>query len=60
MHGLAVDAILVEEGLSGSIPVAERPAGAALFAKLVKGDMVIAPKLDRLFRSACAKSGGEV
>ena len=37
---------------SGSVPVAERPAGGPLFAKLTKGDVVIAPKLDRLFRSA--------
>jgi DNA invertase Pin-like site-specific DNA recombinase len=29
-----------------------RPAGGPLFAKLTKGDVVIAPKLDRLFRSA--------
>jgi putative DNA-invertase from lambdoid prophage Rac len=32
--------------------VSERPKGGALFARLVKGDVVIAPKLDRLFRSA--------
>ena len=32
--------------------LAERPEGGALFAKLNKGDVVIAPKLDRLFRSA--------
>jgi DNA invertase Pin-like site-specific DNA recombinase len=35
-----------------SVPIAERPAGGRLFAKLKKGDIVIAPKLDRLFRSA--------
>ena len=52
MHGLAVDEILVEEGVSGSVPVAERPAGGRLFARLKSGDIVIAPKLDRLFRSA--------
>jgi putative DNA-invertase from lambdoid prophage Rac len=52
MHGLALDEVIVEEGASGSVPVSERPAGSALFAKLVKGDAVIAPKLDRLFRSA--------
>ncbi len=34
MHGLAVDEIVVEEGVSGSVPVLERPAGAALFARL--------------------------
>src|SRR5271166_1408947 len=52
MHGLAVDDILVEEGVSGSIPVEERPVGGALFARLERGDIVIAAKLDRLFRSA--------
>jgi putative DNA-invertase from lambdoid prophage Rac len=52
MHGLVLDGIVVEEGVSGSIPVAERPAAGPLFAKLTKGDVVIAPKLDRLFRSA--------
>jgi putative DNA-invertase from lambdoid prophage Rac len=38
--------------VSGSVPVADRPKGGALFAALRKGDVVIAPKLDRLFRSA--------
>jgi putative DNA-invertase from lambdoid prophage Rac len=52
MHGLTLDGVVVEEGVSGSIPVIERPAASPLFAKLAKGDMVIAPKLDRLFRSA--------
>jgi putative DNA-invertase from lambdoid prophage Rac len=52
MHGLALDGMVIEEGVSGSIPVAERPAAGPLFAKLTKGDVVIAPKLDRLFRSA--------
>jgi putative DNA-invertase from lambdoid prophage Rac len=52
MHGLALDGVAVEEGVSGSIPIAERPAGGALFAKLAKGDAIISPKLDRLFRSA--------
>jgi putative DNA-invertase from lambdoid prophage Rac len=52
MHRLAVDEIIVEEGVSGSIPVVERPAGGALFAKLERGDAIISPKLDRLFRSA--------
>ena len=51
-HGLTVDEIVVEEGVSGSIPVHERPKGGALLAGLKAGDAVIAPKLDRLFRSA--------
>jgi putative DNA-invertase from lambdoid prophage Rac len=52
MHGLTLAGVVVEEGVSGSVPVAERPAAGPLFAKLTKGDVVIAPKLDRLFRSA--------
>jgi putative DNA-invertase from lambdoid prophage Rac len=52
MHGLTVNEILVEEGVSGSIPVEERPVGGSLFSRLQKGDVVIAAKLDRLFRSA--------
>jgi putative DNA-invertase from lambdoid prophage Rac len=52
MHGLALDEIVIEEGVSGSVPVAERAGAGPLFAKLTKGDVIIAPKLDRLFRSA--------
>ena len=52
MHGLKLDDVVVEEGVSGSVPVAERPAGGPLFSGLTKGDVIIAPKLDRLFRSA--------
>jgi putative DNA-invertase from lambdoid prophage Rac len=54
MHGLDLDPndVVVEEGVSGSIPVSERPAAGPLFAKLQSGDVVIASKLDRLFRSA--------
>ena len=52
MHGLALDEIVIEDGVSGSVPVAERACAGPLFTKLTKGDVVIAPKLDRLFRSA--------
>ena len=52
MQGLTLDGVIVEEGVSGSIPVADRPAVGALFARLEHGDAVISPKLDRLFRSA--------
>ena len=52
MRGLVLDEVLVEEGVSGSIHVAERPAGVPLFAKLQLGDTLIAAKLDRMFRSA--------
>lgn len=52
MHGLTLDAVHVEEGVSGSTPITSRPVGGALFASLKPGDIVIAAKLDRLFRSA--------
>jgi putative DNA-invertase from lambdoid prophage Rac len=52
MHALTLSDVLIEEGVSGSVPVEERPVGRALFAKLQRGDIVIAAKLDRLFRSA--------
>ena len=52
MHGLTLAYVLIEEGVSGSVPVEERPIGGQLFAKLQRGDIVIAAKLDRLFRSA--------
>ena len=48
MRGLTHRGLVVEEGVSGSIPVHERPKGGQLFAKLRKGDFVIS---DRLFRS---------
>jgi DNA invertase Pin-like site-specific DNA recombinase len=52
MHDMAVAETVIEEGVSGSVPVQERPAGSQLFARLKAGDIVIAAKLDRLFRSA--------
>jgi putative DNA-invertase from lambdoid prophage Rac len=52
MHGLKITKIEIEKGVSGSIPVEERKVGGPLFAKLEKRDIVIAAKLDRLFRSA--------
>jgi putative DNA-invertase from lambdoid prophage Rac len=52
MRGPTIDRIFVERAVSGSVPVTDRPEGKALFAKLEKGDVVMAPKLDRLFRSA--------
>jgi putative DNA-invertase from lambdoid prophage Rac len=52
MNGLTLDSIFVERGVSGSKPVGERPEGARLLAGLQAGDVVITPKLDRMFRSA--------
>jgi putative DNA-invertase from lambdoid prophage Rac len=38
--------------VSGSVPLADRPEGAALLACLKPGDTIITAKLDRMFRSA--------
>jgi len=52
MHGLTIDRVFVERGVSGSKPLGDRPEGAELLAVLQAGDVVITPKLDRMFRSA--------
>ena len=41
-----------DAGVSGALALARRPAGAALLAALSPGDVVVAAKLDRLFRNA--------
>jgi putative DNA-invertase from lambdoid prophage Rac len=52
MEGQSLDALFVERGVSGSVPLAERPEGGRLWAQLHRGDTLVASKLDRLFRSA--------
>jgi DNA invertase Pin-like site-specific DNA recombinase len=41
-----------DPAVSGSISLGRRPQGADMMANLKKGDIIIAAKLDRLFRSA--------
>ncbi len=52
--GLSVVAVLREEAISGTVPLAERPEGGVLVRMLKSGEAhhVVALKLDRLFRSA--------
>lgn len=52
MLGLTVDRMFVERGVSGSVPLSDRAEGTALLTTLKPGDVVITPKLDRMFRSA--------
>ncbi len=52
MHGLTVDRMFVERGVSGAKPLGDRPEGAALLAAIGRGDTIITAKLDRMFRSA--------
>ena len=52
MHGLTLDRMFVERGVSGSKPLRERPEGKALLEALRPGDVILTAKLDRMFRSA--------
>ena len=42
----------IERGVSASTPFPERPEGRRLMGQVRRGDIVIAAKLDRMFRSA--------
>jgi len=52
LAGLTVNRIFEDAGVSGSIPLADRPEGGAMAAAIEAGDTVIVTKIDRLFRSA--------
>ncbi|MBC8554977.1 MAG: recombinase family protein [Candidatus Brocadiales bacterium] len=52
MNGWEVKQTFVEKGVSGSIPLGDRPEGKELLNSLESGDIIIASKLDRAFRSA--------
>ncbi|MFZ6765238.1 recombinase family protein [Pseudoroseomonas sp. WGS1072] len=52
MAGQTLSEVFVERGVSGSLPLAERPEGSRLWTSLRAGDTVVVAKLDRLFRSA--------
>lgn len=45
-------AMYSDPGVSGSVPLRERPSGRKLIREAVKGDTICAAKLDRMFRSA--------
>lgn len=49
---LPAPVVILDPGVSGTVPLAKRPGGGEMVAALASGDVVIASKLDRLFRSA--------
>ena len=51
-HGWNLERIYVDAGVSGSTPLGRRPEGAKLLAMVRPGDVVIAARMDRCFRSA--------
>src|SRR5258706_14944359 len=57
MKGWTVAEFFVEAGVSGSVPLADRPEGQRLLTTLQPGDTVITAKLDRAFRSAADAPG---
>jgi len=52
MRGWTVATFFVEAGVSGSVPLADRPEGQRLLAALQPGDVLVTARLDRTFRSA--------
>ena len=50
--GVLVDEMFVEAGVSGGKSLEKRPKGAVLMKVAQAGDIIIATKLDRMFRSA--------
>lgn len=57
MKGWAAPEFFIDAGVSGSVPLADRPEGQRLLAALQRGDVVITSKLDRAFRSAADALG---
>jgi len=52
MRGESDPVMITDAGVSGAMPLAKRPAGGRMYADLKDGDLIIASKLDRMFRSA--------
>jgi putative DNA-invertase from lambdoid prophage Rac len=57
MKGWQVAEFYIEAGVSGSVPLADRPVGQHLLTALQPGDVIITAKLDRAFRSAADALG---
>jgi putative DNA-invertase from lambdoid prophage Rac len=51
-NGWQLEHVYVDAGVSGSTPLAKRPQGTRLLAALRPGDVVVASRMDRCFRSA--------
>src|SRR6516165_4946747 len=51
-NGWNLEQVYVDAGVSGSTPLGRRPEGAKLLAAVRPGDVVIAARMDRCFRSA--------
>jgi len=53
LHQLGdIEEFYIEKGVSGSKPLDQREEGGRLLSNVVKGDVIVACRLDRVFRSA--------
>ena len=59
LKGLELVYVYVDPGVSGSIPISERPEGSKLIKSVRDKEIVgiIISKLDRMFRSTCRLLG---
>jgi DNA invertase Pin-like site-specific DNA recombinase len=57
MKGWQVSEFFIDRGVSGSVPLAERPEGQRLLASVAPGDVIITARLDRAFRCAADALG---
>jgi DNA invertase Pin-like site-specific DNA recombinase len=51
-NGWQLQYSFIDAGISGGTPLGKRPEGAKLLAAVQPGDVVVAAKMDRMFRSA--------
>ena len=52
MRGEQAIKVHTDIGISGGVPIDKRPAGGAMMKQIQPGDLIIAAKMDRMFRSA--------
>ncbi len=57
MRGWSEPVMFTDAGVSGSVPLAERPEGRRLLEAVSRGDVIITAKLDRAFRTAADALG---
>jgi len=51
LKGFELVHIYSDAGVSGGIPIAERPEGSKMISTITNGEAIITPKLDRAFRN---------
>src|SRR5260370_1145060 len=52
IRGWTLSGFFIETGVSGSVPLKDRPEGSRLLAAVTSADVIVSAKLDRMFRSS--------